>query len=90
LVWRHSRLVFRACRSILRDHHAAEDATQAVFLALARQASTVGRRGNPSAWPAGLRPGASATGGTFRPRYPSTSINFPPTRRPNRTAISTG
>ena len=50
LVWRHAGLVLRICRGILRDHHEAEDAAQAVFLALARQAPTVGRRGNPAGW----------------------------------------
>ncbi|AMV26936.1 RNA polymerase sigma factor [Gemmata sp. SH-PL17] len=42
LVWRHAGLVLRACKGVLGDHHAAEDAAQAVFLALARQAPTVG------------------------------------------------
>src|SRR5882762_6818860 len=50
LVWRHAGMVLRVCRSILRDHHAAEDASQAVFLALARQASTVCRRGTVAGW----------------------------------------
>ena len=50
LVWRHAALVLRACRGILRDHHAAEDAAQATFLALARQASSVGRTGSVAGW----------------------------------------
>lgn len=50
LVWRHSGMVLRVCRSILHDHHAAEDAGQAVFLALARQAANVSRRGTVAGW----------------------------------------
>ena len=29
LVWRHAALVQRICRSVLKDHHASEDAAQA-------------------------------------------------------------
>jgi RNA polymerase sigma factor (sigma-70 family) len=43
LVFRHAGLVQRACRAVLNDHHAAEDAAQATFLALARKAGSVGR-----------------------------------------------
>jgi RNA polymerase sigma factor (sigma-70 family) len=50
LVWRHAGTVLRVCRAVLRDHHAAEDAGQAVFLTLARQAGAVGRRGTVTGW----------------------------------------
>jgi len=50
IVWRHAGMVLRVCRSILRDHHDAEDASQAVFLALARQAKTVYRQGTVAGW----------------------------------------
>lgn len=50
LVWRHAALVLRTCRGVLRDGHAAEDAAQAVFLALARQAGSVGRSGAVAGW----------------------------------------
>jgi RNA polymerase sigma factor (sigma-70 family) len=38
IVERHGPMVFRVCRAILRDGHAAEDAFQATFLVLARKA----------------------------------------------------
>ncbi|HEX4612261.1 MAG TPA: sigma-70 family RNA polymerase sigma factor, partial [Urbifossiella sp.] len=50
LVWRHAAMVLAACRAVLRDHHAAEDACQATFLALARRAHAVGRRGTVAGW----------------------------------------
>lgn len=50
LVWRHSGLVLRTCCAVLGDRHAAEDAVQATFLALARNAAAVGRRGTVAGW----------------------------------------
>ena len=40
LVERHGPMVLRACRRILRDEHAAQDAFQATFLVLARKGGT--------------------------------------------------
>jgi RNA polymerase sigma factor (sigma-70 family) len=51
LVERHGPLVLGVCRRIMRDAHAAEDAFQAVFLTLARNARSVRR---PEALPAWL------------------------------------
>src|SRR6185295_19483331 len=48
LVARHGGMVFRTCARILRDAHAAEDATQGVFVALARQPDAV--RGALPGW----------------------------------------
>ncbi|OWK47133.1 hypothetical protein FRUB_00832 [Fimbriiglobus ruber] len=50
LVWRHAGMVLRTCRGVLRDHHAAEDVTQAAFLVLARKAAAIGRREAVVGW----------------------------------------
>jgi len=50
LVWRHAAFVQRVCKSVLRDHHAAEDAAQATFLVLARKAHTFSGRGSVVGW----------------------------------------
>jgi|GEM_PF-2854728 len=41
LVHRHGPMVHRVCRAIVRDHHAAQDASQATFLVLARKAGSL-------------------------------------------------
>src|SRR5262245_21167540 len=50
LVRRHGPMVFRACRAILGDAHAAEDAFQATFLVLARKAAGLWARGSLGPW----------------------------------------
>ena len=41
LIYRHGPMVWAACRRILGNHHAAEDAFQATFLALALRSSRI-------------------------------------------------
>jgi RNA polymerase sigma factor (sigma-70 family) len=43
LVHRHGAMVWRVCRQVLREPHAAEDAFQATFLILVRKAGSLGR-----------------------------------------------
>src|SRR4051812_30338471 len=50
LVYRHGPMVRAACRRLPRDRHAAEDAFQATFLALARRARSIRRTGSVPAW----------------------------------------
>jgi RNA polymerase sigma factor (sigma-70 family) len=50
LVRRHGPLVLGVCRRVLRDDHESEDAFQATFLALARQASSIRRGECLSSW----------------------------------------
>src|SRR5262245_31249502 len=50
IVRRNGPLVLRACRSVLGEATAAEDAFQATFLVLARKASRLARPGSLAGW----------------------------------------
>src|SRR5262249_31981489 len=50
LVWRHGKMVFNVCRRICRDPHDAEDAFQAVFLALVRNAGSISKDESVGGW----------------------------------------
>src|SRR5262249_42376085 len=76
LVRRHARCVLGACRRVLADPHAAEDAFQATFLQLARKAHTLR---TPAALTAWLYRTARRT--ALRHRRPATQPT--PTHRPS-------
>ncbi len=50
LVERHAAMVLGLCRSILRNHHDAEDIFQAVFLVLARKAGSIRKGDSVGSW----------------------------------------
>ena len=50
LVERHGPMVLRVCNQTLNHRHAAEDAFQATFLVLARQACSIRKRHSVSCW----------------------------------------
>ncbi len=50
IVARHGSMVLGVCRQLLGDHHHAEDAFQAVFLVLARQARSIRDPDRLGAW----------------------------------------
>jgi RNA polymerase sigma factor (sigma-70 family) len=50
LVERHAAMVLGLCRSILRNHHDAEDVFQAAFLVLARKAGSIRKGDSVGSW----------------------------------------
>ena len=61
-------MVLRVCRDALADPHDAEDAFQATFLVLVRQAGSIRGRGSIAAWLYGVARRISArSAGGIRP-----------------------
>jgi len=60
LVERHGPMVLRVCNQTLNDRHAAEDAFQATFLVLARQAYSIRKRHSVACWLFGVARRAAA------------------------------
>src|SRR5437763_16889399 len=50
LLWRHGGMVLASCRRVLGDAQDAEDAFQATFLALARQAGSIAQGEALAGW----------------------------------------
>ena len=50
MVRRHGAMVLGVCRSVLRDRQEAEDALQATYLVLARQAKSIRQRDGLASW----------------------------------------
>src|SRR5262249_45818654 len=50
LVQRHGPMVLNACRRVLQDEHASDEAFQAAFLVLVRRAGALDRRGSVASW----------------------------------------
>src|SRR5207253_10234747 len=50
LVWRHGAMVLGVCQRVLGHRQDAEDALQATFLALVRQARSISRRASVGSW----------------------------------------
>jgi RNA polymerase sigma factor (sigma-70 family) len=82
LVDEHGPMVLRVCRRVLGDAQAAEDATQATFLVLARKARTIGRADALAGWLHGVayRVALKARAGLARRGQPLETADAPADR----------
>ncbi len=71
------RCYLRVCRSALRDVHDAEDASQAVFLILARRAGSVRHYESAASWLYGVARRVAALASATPPGAVSTSGGGP-------------
>ncbi len=82
LVERHGPMVFRVCRGVLRDEHAAEDAFQATFLVLARKARSLWVKDSLGSWLHGVAHRVASRRGPTRPDAAGTSMRLAEARGP--------
>src|SRR5258706_4995104 len=82
LVWRHAGMVLRVCRGVVRDHHTAEDVTQAAFVALAGKAESIGKRDEVAGWLFRVAHRLAVRTAVRRSRFPThpTDLNGVPAR----------
>ncbi len=89
LLRRHGPMVLGACRRILQDADAAEDAFQATFFVLVRKAASLDRRGSVAGWlyTVAYRLALKAKAAAFRRRVCERPIEDLPAAEPSSDSI---